>query len=59
MEGISEDLCKWDTKDQVGVAKLSLGSTKRSNCFGGKPLRRIGVEVRLKEFKNYIIRQQM
>ena len=48
----SEDLHNIDTQEQVAVHKYGFDGIRRGNYFGGKPIGKAEVEVRVDELKN-------
>ena len=47
-----KDLYNVDTQEQVVVHMCGYDGFRRGNCFGGEPIRKIGVEERVKKLKN-------
>ena len=47
-----EDLYNIDTQEQVAVHMFGFGGIRRGNYFGGKPIGRAEVEMRVGKLKN-------
>ena len=47
-----EDLYNIDTQEEVAFQMCDFDGVRRGNYFGGEPIRRTGVEVRVGKFKN-------
>ena len=47
-----KDLYKIDTREQVAVNMCGFGGVQRGNNFGGLPIRRTEVKLKLKKLKN-------
>ena len=47
-----EDFYNIDTQERVAVHMCGFDGVRRGNCFGGEPIRRNEVEVRVRKLKN-------
>ena len=51
-KGYSEDLYIIDAQEQVAVHLCGFDGVRRGNYFGGQPIKRMKVEVRVRKLKN-------